>query len=46
VASSTGLFRSAALDTNDSFSFKFDQPGTYRFICTLHPSMAGTIVVQ
>ena len=28
------------------FSFEFDQPGTYHFVCSIHPSMVGTIVVQ
>jgi plastocyanin len=46
VVSDTGLFHSAALDTNETFSFEFDKPGTYRFICSIHPSMVGTIVVQ
>ena len=46
VISDTGLFRSAALDTNETFSFEFDRPGTYHFICSIHPSMVGTIVVQ
>jgi len=46
VVGDTGLFRSGAMDTNESFSFKFDQPGTYRFICSIHPQMVGTIVVQ
>jgi plastocyanin len=46
VVSDNGLFRSAAMDTNESFSFEFDQPGTYHFVCSIHPSMVGTIVVQ
>lgn len=46
VASDSGLFRSAALDTNESFSFRFDKPGTYRYTCTIHPRMVGTIVVR
>src|SRR5262245_48531558 len=46
VVSETGLFRSPAIDTNESFSFQFDQPGTYRFVCSIHPQMTGTIVVQ
>jgi plastocyanin len=41
-----GVFRSQALDQNDSFSFKFDKPGTYKYICTIHPQMKGTIVVK
>jgi plastocyanin len=46
VVSETGLFRSGALDTNESFSFKFDKPGTYHYACSIHPRMVGTIVVQ
>jgi plastocyanin len=38
-------FRSGALDQNDSFAFKFDKPGTYRYVCSIHPQMTGTIVV-
>jgi plastocyanin len=39
-------FRSNPLDQNDSFAFKFDQPGTYRYLCSIHPQMLGTIVVK
>ena len=46
VASDSGLFRSGGLDQNDSFTFTFDRPGTYRFICSIHPSMMGTIIVK
>jgi plastocyanin len=46
VMSNTGLYRSSALDTKDNFSFKFDKPGTYKFTCSIHPRMVGTIVVQ
>jgi plastocyanin len=46
VVSDTGLFRSGALDTNESFSFKFEKPGIYHYACSIHPRMVGTIVVQ
>ena len=46
VVSESGLFRSGALDTNESFSFRFDKPGTYRYTCSIHPRMVGTIVVR
>jgi plastocyanin len=46
VTSDTGLFRSGGMDTNDSFSFKFDKPGTYHITCSIHPGMVGTVVVQ
>ena len=46
VFSDAGLFRSGALDTKDSFSFTFDKPGTYHYLCTIHPKMLGTVVVE
>ena len=46
VVSDTGLFRSGAVDTDETFAFKFDKPGTYHFTCSIHPRMVGTIVVQ
>jgi plastocyanin len=46
VVSDTALFRSGALDTDESFSFRFDKPGTYHYACSIHPRMVGTIVVQ
>lgn len=46
VVSDTGMFRSGAMDTNESFAFKFDKPGTYHFTCSIHPRMVGTIVVE
>jgi|SRR5579872_7513952 len=46
VVSDSGLFRSGALDTKDTFTYKFDKPGTYRFLCSIHPQMVGTVVVQ
>jgi plastocyanin len=39
-------FRSGALDQNDTFSFQFDKPGTYRYVCSIHPQMVATIVVK
>jgi plastocyanin len=46
VTSDTGLFRSGAMDTDESFSYRFDKPGTYHYVCSIHPRMTGTIVVQ
>ena len=39
-------FKSPALDTNDKFSFVFAKPGTYKYFCTIHSHMVGTIVVR
>ena len=38
--------RSAAMDTDDSYSFTFTTPGTYQYFCYIHPHMTGTIVVE
>jgi len=46
VVSDTGAFKSGGMDTNESFSYKFDKPGTYHFTCSIHPRMVGTVVVQ
>ena len=47
IASSDNAFkRSAALDTDDSYSFTFTAPGTYQYFCYIHPVMVGTIVVE
>jgi len=46
IVSDTGLFRSGALDTDETYTFKFDKPGTYRVFCSLHPQMKATIIVH
>ena len=47
IASSDNAFkRSAALDTDDSYSFTFTAPGTYQYFCYIHSFMLGTIVVE
>jgi plastocyanin len=38
--------KSHPLDTDESFVFKFMQPGTYDYICGLHPHMHGRVVVR
>jgi plastocyanin len=45
ITSTDGAFKSHALDTDDSFSFKFEKTGSYRYFCSLHPRMVGTIKV-
>ncbi|MFE1598916.1 cupredoxin domain-containing protein [Methylobacterium sp. ID0610] len=39
-------FRSRTLDTEDRVSITFRTAGTYRYFCSLHPHMVGTVVVQ
>lgn len=46
IASSEGVFKSKALDTDDKYSFTFTKPGTYSYFCAIHPKMVGKIVVR
>ena len=46
VDSTQGKFKSAALDTDQKFEFKFTDPGEYPYYCRMHPKMTGSIVVQ
>lgn len=39
-------FNSNALTNGQSFSFTFKKFGTFSYICSIHPSMSGTVVVQ
>ncbi len=43
---SAGKFRSKTIDTDDSFSFTFTAAGDYKYFCSLHPHMTGTIKVE
>ena len=46
IGDKNGTFTSAALDTDDTFSHTFAAPGEYPYICTIHPYMAGKIIVK
>jgi len=39
-------FKSAPLDSGEHFSQTFAKPGTYKYFCSIHPHMTGTIVVK
>jgi plastocyanin len=45
VVADNKAFRSAPLDTGESYSFTFATPGTYAYHCGLHPQMHGKVVV-
>jgi amicyanin len=46
VVNKDKLFRSKALDTDDSYSFTFASAGTFDYFCGLHPKMLGKIIVK
>lgn len=41
----TGPLASAALSTGQSYSYTFTTPGTYGYLCTIHPFMTATVTV-
>jgi plastocyanin len=45
VSDKGGAFRSERLGKGDTFSQEFSQAGTFDYVCAIHASMTGTIVV-
>ncbi len=41
-----GKFRSKPMDTDGTFSFTFTDAGEYKYFCSLHPHMTGTVKVE
>ena len=46
VTSADGFFASQAIFSGESFSFRFDAPGTYTYFSGFQPHLTGTIVVR
>ena len=46
VTATDADFESNNLAQGESFSFTFDQPGTYAYRCAIHPEMEGTVNVR
>ena len=46
VVAKSLAFRSRALDTDDGFSQQFNEVGEIDYFCSLHPHMAGKIIVR
>ena len=46
VTSDTGLFDSGEVQGGGHFAFLFNEVGTYRYHCTIHPSIVGEIDVR
>ncbi|MGA9397225.1 MAG: cupredoxin family copper-binding protein [Anaerolineaceae bacterium] len=45
IKADDGSFESGPINQGESFTFQFNTPGTFPYICTVHPSMQGTITV-
>jgi plastocyanin len=46
VVSPDRAFRSKAIDGGEKFTQVFDKPGTFKYLCAVHPQMRGEIVVK
>ena len=46
VAADDGSFHSPGMDTSATYTFTFTKPGTFGYICSIHPFMRGTVVVN
>ena len=46
VEDSDKILSSDELSKGDAYSFTFTKPGKYGYICGIHPSMKGSVMVQ
>ena len=46
VETNNHKFKSKALDTDETFSFTFNEPGTYEYFCSVHPKMVAKVIVE
>lgn len=46
VVANDKSFHSAAMDTDESYSFTFLHPGEFAYFCSLHPHMTGKVIVK
>jgi plastocyanin len=42
----SSFLRSAPLNKGQSYTVTFSKPGTYHYICSIHPTMHGTVIVK
>jgi plastocyanin len=41
-----GIFDSGMIKAGESFTYKFDKPGTYEYFCSIHTGMKGIVKVS
>jgi plastocyanin len=46
VTAKDGAFDSRSIGVSSSWTYVTTQPGTYEYVCTLHPTMKGRLIVQ
>jgi plastocyanin len=46
TATAHGFFDSKAIESKKTWRFQAEHPGEFRYVCTLHPTMTGRLVVR
>ena len=46
VRADSGSFKCKVMDTGESCTITFKEAGEFKYFCSLHPHMTGTIVVK
>jgi plastocyanin len=46
VVSTGKVFESKVFGTGGHYSFTFATPGTYEYLCSIHPEMRGKVIVE
>ena len=46
TVSDTGVWDAPLLDIGESFTFRFDEAGSFPYHCAPHPFMKGTVLVE
>ena len=46
VVSDDKTFKSKLLEKDEHFSYVFSKPGTYHYVCSIHPKMTANVIVQ
>lgn len=46
IVAGQGDFKSNIIPAGDTFSFIFNEAGTFNYVCGIHPSMKGSIIVK
>lgn len=46
TASGDGAFDTGTLKKNDKTTVQLKKPGTYAYVCAIHPFMTATVIVQ
>jgi plastocyanin len=46
VKAKSGAFESKQMDADKTFTFRALKKGDYPYVCTLHPTMSGTLHVR